>query len=176
MQHTLENLEVTDHVSRLFTLQHGQQRMEQEVARCEASGLAFAALLIGVDAFKRYNDRCGHDLGDRSLGEIGGIVKASVRGSDIPFRLGGRLMAVALPGASREQAALIAEGIRERLQSHRFFGPGGQRDQVITVSIGLAAWPVGAKAPAAADIINGVLGSLQRAESEGGNRVSVSES
>ena len=125
MHKNLENLEITDHVSRLFTLQYGQQRTREEIARCDAAGLSFAGLLIGIDAFKEYNDRCGHDLGDRSLAEIGEMVKASLRGGDIAFRYGGRLIAVALPGASREQAAMIADGIRDRLQRHRFPGPGG---------------------------------------------------
>ena len=76
MQRNMENLEITDHVSRLFTLLYGLQRTREEIARCEAERLPFAALLMGVDAFKEYNDRCGHDLGDRSLAEIGEIVKS----------------------------------------------------------------------------------------------------
>ena len=175
MHKSMESLEITDHVSRLFTLQYGQQRTREELARCEAAGLAFAGLLIGIDDFKDYNDRCGQDLGDRSLAEIGEMVKSSLRGGDIAFRYGGRLIAVALPGASREQAALIADGIRDRVQRHRFPGPGGQRDQAITLSIGLEAWAVGARPAEAADIFKVVLGRLHRAESDGGNRVYASE-
>jgi diguanylate cyclase (GGDEF)-like protein len=175
MHRSMENLEITDHVSRLFTLQHGQQKTRAEIARCAASGLSFAALLIGIDRFKDYNDRWGHELGDRSLAEIGEMVKAGLRGGDIAFRYGGRLIAVALPGASRDQAAMIAEAIRERLQRHRFPGAGGVRDQTITLSIGLEAWAVGAQPPAETDIFKDVLARLLRAESEGGNRVSASE-
>ena len=175
MHKSMESLEVTDHVSRLFTLQYGQQRTREELVRCEAAGLAFAGLLIGIDDFKGYNDRCGQDLGDRSLAEIGEMVKSSLRGGDIAFRYGGRLIAIALPGASPEQAALIADGIRDRVQRHRFPGPGGQRDQAITLSIGLEAWAVGTKPVEAADIFKVVLGRLHRAESDGGNRVYASE-
>ncbi len=175
MHKSMENLEITDHVSRLFTLQHGQQKTREEIARCSAAGLSFAGLMIGIDAFKNYNDRFGHELGDRALAEIAEMVKSSLRGGDIAFRYGGRLIAVALPGASREQALMIADAIRERLQRHRFAGAAGHSDQVITVSIGLAAWAVGAKPPAGADLFKDVLGGLHRAESEGGNRVSAFE-
>jgi diguanylate cyclase (GGDEF)-like protein len=175
MHKTMENLEITDHVSRLFTLQHGQQRTREEMARCAASGLSFAALLIGVDAFKEYNERCGHDLGDRSLAEIAAAVRSALRGGDVAFRYGGRLIAVALPGASREQAAMIAESVQDRLRRERFAGPGGARDQVITVSIGLAAWAVGTALPAGPDIFKVVLERLHQAESLGGNRVCASE-
>ncbi len=174
MHKTMESLEVTDHVSRLFTLQYGQRRTEEEIARCAAAGLSFTALLVGVDGFKDYNDRCGHDLGDRSLAEIGELIQSSLRGGDIAFRYGGRLIAVALPGASREQAALTADGIRDRLKRHRFLGVGGQRDQVITLSIGLESWAAGVPPPAAADVFKIVLGRLHRAESEGGDRVNAS--
>ena len=171
MHKDMESLEVTDHVSRLFTVQYGQQRTREEIVRCDAAGLAFAGLLVGIDDFKGYNDRFGQDLGDRCLAEISEIVKSSLRGGDIAFRYGGRLIAIALPGASREQAAMIADGIRDRVQLRRFPGPGGQRDQVITLSIGLEAWAVGTKPGEAADIFKVVLGRLHRAESEGGNRV-----
>jgi len=175
MHHDMESLENTDHVSRLFTVHYGQQKTREEIVRCEAAGLAFAGLLVGIDDFKAYNERCGQDLGDRTLAEIGDMVKSSLRGGDIAFRYGGRLIAVALPGASSEQAAMIAEGIRDHLQRHRFMGAGGQRDQLITVSIGLGAWAVGARPGAEADIFKVVLGRLHRAEAEGGNRVIASE-
>jgi len=54
-------------------------------------------------------------------------------------------------------------------------GAGGQRDQLITVSIGLGAWAVGARPGAEADIFKVVLGRLHRPEAEGGNRVIASE-
>jgi diguanylate cyclase (GGDEF)-like protein len=175
LQNNVESLAVTDHVSRLFTLHHGQQRTREEITRCGAAGLSFAGLMLGVDAFKDYNDRCGHDLGDRLLAELGELVKSTLRGGDIAFRYGGRLIAVALPGASQDQAALIVDGLRDRLRRHRFQGPDGQRDQVVTLSIGLESWAVGTSLPAAADMFKIVLGRLQRAESEGGNHVSASE-
>lgn len=175
LHNNVESLEITDHVSRLFTLQYGQQRTREEIGKCAAAGRSFAGLLIGIDAFMDYNDRCGHELGDRILAEIGEMVRSSLRGGDIAFRYGGRLIAVALPGASREQAAMIADGILGLVRRHRFQGPGGERDQVITVSIGFEAWAVGMKPPAASDIFKVVLGRLQRAESEGGNRVFGSE-
>jgi len=175
MHKSMESLEITDHVSRLFTLQHGQQRTREELARCDAAGLPFAGLLIGIDGFKDYNDRCGTENGDRSLAEIGAIVKSSLRGGDIAFRYGGRLIAVALPGASREQASMIVDGIREQVQRQRFPGSEGGRDQAITLSVGLAAWAVGARPAASADIFKVVLGNLRRAETAGGNRVIASE-
>ena len=175
MQKYLANLEITDHVSRLFTVQYGQQKTREEIARCSTEGLSLSALLIGIDEFKAYNDRCGYDLGDRSLAEIGEMIKSSLQSADVAFRYGGRLLAIALPGATRERGAMIAEAIRERAQRHSFQGPEGQRDQALTLSIGLVVWAAGTKPSPTEDIFKVVLGNLNRAESEGGNRVASSE-
>ena len=175
MQKYMENLEITDHVSRLFTVQYGQQRTREEMARCATAGLPFVAMLAGIDAFKAYNDRCGHDVGDRSLAEIGELVKSSLRNGDIAFRYGGRLLAIALPGASQERAAMIAEAIRDRVHKHRFQGAGGQRDEPLTLSIGFVVWAAGVNVSPGTDLFKDVLGNLHRAESEGGNRVYSTE-
>jgi diguanylate cyclase (GGDEF)-like protein len=171
MHESLESLEVTDHVSRLFTHLHGLQRTREEIGVCQKGGLPFAGMIIGIDGFEQYNERCGYALGDRCLAEIGEIVKSSLRRGDIVFRFGGRLLAAALPGASPEQATALADGIRQRVQHQRFPGPGGQRDQSLTLSIGLDAWPGGTALPGADELFKIVLGRLRLAEAAGGDRV-----
>lgn len=48
-----------------------------------------AILFIDLDAFKQINDRLGHDCGDHILKETALRLSASVRSSDIVFRIGG---------------------------------------------------------------------------------------
>jgi diguanylate cyclase (GGDEF)-like protein len=175
MHEHLESLEITDHVSRLFTHLHGLRRTREEIAACQRAGLPFAGLLIGIDGFERYNERCGYDLGDRCLAEIGEIVKAALRSGDIVFRFGGRLIAAALPGASREQAAAVAERIRLGVRRHLFPGLEGRCDQSLAVSLGLESWPAGATIPGADEMFTIVLGRLRRAEAGGGDRVFSAE-
>jgi diguanylate cyclase (GGDEF)-like protein len=175
MHENLESLAVTDHVSRLFTQTHGRRLTSEEIGACHKAGRPFSSLMIGIDAFERYNERCGHDRGDRSLAEIGEIVKGALRGGEIAFRYGGRLVAVALPGASRERAAAVADEIRERLRGHRFAGPEGQRDQSLTVSVGLGSWTAGGEFPGAEEMFKIVLERLRRAESAGGDRINAGE-
>jgi diguanylate cyclase (GGDEF)-like protein len=175
MHEHMENLEVTDHVSRLFTHAHGLRRTREVIAACQKTAVPLAGLMIGLDAFERYNERCGYDLGDLGLAEIGEIVKAALRGGDIVFRFGGRLIAVALAGASREQATAVADSIRQHVRSHRFQGAGGLRDQSLTVSLGLASWPAGATIPGAHELFGVALRGLRLAEAEGGDRVVAAE-
>ncbi len=175
MHQDLENLEITDQVSRLFTYRYGGQRAQEEIARCAASATPVAGAMIAVDAFKEYNDRCGHEQGDRSLGEIGEIVKGALRGADIALRYGGRLIAVVMPGAGRGDAEATVERVRSRLRLHRFPGPDGRRDQVITISAGVGSWPAGAALPQGGDFFKTLLGHLHRAEAGGGDRVQTNE-
>jgi diguanylate cyclase (GGDEF)-like protein len=167
MHRSLEQLEVTDHVSHLHTLSFGSRRAAEEIARCAAAGKPFAGIVLGLDGFAGYNDRCGRELGDRCLGELGDLVKGALRGDDVAFRYGGRLLAVILPGAGRDQVSAVAERIREGVRRHRFAGRDGRRDEQLTVSLGCGLWAAGA--PAGSDVFEVLLAHLRRAEAAGGN-------
>ena len=86
-----------------------------------------ALLMIDADHFKVYNDKHGHQAGDRALAEIAAAVVASVRGTiDVAARYGGEEFAVVLPGivgrGSADSTAEIIRGecraIAGRIRSH----------------------------------------------------------
>ena len=175
MHRSLEQLEMTDHVSRLLTLSSGGRRAAEEISRCAAAGKPFAGIMIGLDGFAAYNDRCGRELGDRSLGELGDILRGALRGEDVALRYGGRLLAAILPGAGREQAAAVVERVREAVLRHRFPGRDGRRDEPLTVSIGCGIWGSDVPAPAGGAVFEALLGHLRRADAAGGNGVFTAE-
>jgi diguanylate cyclase (GGDEF)-like protein len=131
--------------------------------------------MIGLDGFAAYNDRCGRELGDRSLGELGDILRGALRGEDVALRYGGRLLAAILPGAGREQAAAVVERVREAVLRHRFPGRDGRRDEPLTVSIGCGIWGSDVPAPAGEAVFEALLGHLRRADAAGGNGVFTAE-
>ncbi|HEY5999151.1 MAG TPA: GAF domain-containing protein [bacterium] len=171
MHQSLEQLEATDHVTHLATLRHGRRLADGEIGRCAAAGRPFAGAMIAVDGFGEYNERFGYELGDRSLGEIGEIIKGALRGGDVALRYGGRLLAVILPGAGREEAAAVVARIREGVARHRFSGGDGRRDQQLTLSVGLGVWAAGARAADGGEVLAALVGHLRRAEASGGNGV-----
>jgi PleD family two-component response regulator len=59
-------------------------------ARPAAEPGGSAAMMIDVDRFKQVNDRFGHDVGDRVLAAVAGILSVNVRPMDLAARLGGR--------------------------------------------------------------------------------------
>jgi diguanylate cyclase (GGDEF)-like protein len=171
MHKDIESLEITDHVSRLFTYRYGQQRVQEELDRSTETGHPLSLVLMGIDDFKAYNDLCGYDAGDRSLAEIGDIVKTGIRASDFAYRCGGRLMVAVLPLTEQAAAVEMAEEILSRVRRQRFAGPEGELDQSISLSVGVMQKRAEDHIGSEADLFKVLLGVLHRAEAEGGDRI-----
>jgi diguanylate cyclase (GGDEF)-like protein len=97
-----------------------------------------ALLLIDVDHFKRYNDRYGHQAGDRALRRVAQVVQGFARRPlDIAARYGGEEFLVALYDLDAEPVREIAEQLRESIQ-----GLGIQHDDspagTVTASVGVS--------------------------------------
>ena len=171
MHKDIESLEITDHVSRLFTHRYGQQRVQEELDKSMETGHPLSVVLLGIDDFKAYNDLCGHDVGDRSLAEIGDIVKTGIRASDFAYRYGGRLMVAVLPSTEQAAAVEVAEGILSRVRRHRFAGAEGELDQTMSLSVGVMQKRSEDQIATEDDLFKVLLGVLHRAEAEGGDRI-----
>jgi diguanylate cyclase (GGDEF)-like protein len=97
-----------------------------------------AFLIIDADNFKSVNDRFGHDRGDEALVTIAQSIKAMLRGHDLVGRLGGEEFGVFLPGATTEQATLVAERIRQNVYDAKFIPAGAPHH--LSVSVGGAVF------------------------------------
>ena len=75
-----------------------------------------------------YNDRFGHQAGDRMLREAAGAWRSVLRETDLLARYGGEEFAVALPGCDAETASNLVERLRA-------VTPEGE-----SCSAGLACW------------------------------------
>jgi diguanylate cyclase (GGDEF)-like protein len=97
-----------------------------------------AFLIIDADNFKSVNDRFGHDRGDEALITIARAIKSMLRAPDLVGRLGGEEFGVFLPGATTEQAALVAERIRQSVNDATFAPSGAPHH--LSVSVGGAVF------------------------------------
>lgn len=78
------------------------------------SDLAHGALMIvDVDKFKGVNDTYGHDIGDRVLKRVAGILRRSFRSVDIVCRIGGDEFAVIITRVNHAMAKSITTKIDE---------------------------------------------------------------
>lgn len=79
----------------------------------EASGGAFALMLIDVDDFKRVNDAHSHAVGDKYLTEIGLSLSRALADRGTLFRLGGdEFTVLATDFASKESVTPLLEDLR----------------------------------------------------------------
>lgn len=98
---------------------------------------AFAVLMLDVDHFKRVNDQHGHDMGDRVLQHVATLMLSHARASDFFFRYGGEEFLAVINEVQMEQALLVAEKIRSRIEAADIVLGNGTALR-ITISIGVA--------------------------------------
>ncbi|MCA9773688.1 MAG: GGDEF domain-containing protein, partial [Myxococcales bacterium] len=126
----------TDALTGLVNREKAEQLLERELGRLGRVGGSLAFLLIDVDRFKQVNDVLGHLEGDRVLREVGALLRASVRSTDIAARWGGDEFAVLLPHTAGAQAQDLAERL---CRSIREMGLGADGAAPVSFSIGVTA-------------------------------------
>ncbi|MDR0621920.1 MAG: diguanylate cyclase [Deltaproteobacteria bacterium] len=72
-------------------------------------------LTLDLDYFKDVNDTHGHQTGDEILKWLSGVISAVVRLGDLPARTGGEEFSILLPRTNLEQAAILAQRLKEAL-------------------------------------------------------------
>ena len=104
------------------------------------NGSPIAILLIDVDHFKAYNDRYGHQAGDRALRRIGQALQTCARGPlDVLARYGGEEFAAILYDADAARARDVAERMRRGVSELEIEHRGSRTSAAVTVSVGIAA-------------------------------------
>ena len=114
-----------------FLEKHCNQRISLDDPSC-------AVLLLDLDHFKQYNDRCGHPAGDKVLKQITKILLHCIRKGDVAARYGGEEFALLLTNVTRDQAYSIAERIRKVVDKASFQGQHLLDRGNLTISIGLS--------------------------------------
>jgi diguanylate cyclase (GGDEF)-like protein len=138
----LEQLSMTDGLTRLHNHRFFQDRLVLEIRRSDRSGEPLSLILVDIDDFKSLNDRYGHAVGDEVLRRVAQVINNTVRGIDLPARYGGEEFAVLAPSTPRLGALELAEKLRMAVRSSRFSGEGIDAEEAlsVTVSIGVAVY------------------------------------
>jgi diguanylate cyclase (GGDEF)-like protein len=105
----------TDALTGLLNRRGFEERASLELAHARREAHAIAVVMFDIDYFKRINDERGHEIGDRVLARIGGLLAAHARDVDVVARLGGEEFVVLLPRCASSNAAVFAERVRGAL-------------------------------------------------------------
>lgn len=97
---------------------------------CELPAGTVSLLMADIDHFKEINDRLGHGAGDRALRIVSEQLAAALRPGDFLARYGGEEF-VAILEAGPDEAMVVAERLRERIERTRF----RSQDQPVHVTL-----------------------------------------
>lgn len=115
IRHQASRLQVfagTDSLTGAANRRAWDEELASVLARAEREPLPVSMAIIDLDDFKGFNDRHGHQAGDRLLKEAAAAWRSILRASDVLARIGGDEFAVLLPGCGLEMAATIADRLR----------------------------------------------------------------
>lgn len=79
-------------------------------------------VMTDIDHFKQINDTYGHDMGDFVLKEFTKLIKNNIRKDDLIYRWGGEEFIIILKNVDKNQAKIIIENLRQKIESHNFNG------------------------------------------------------
>lgn len=127
----------TDPLTGLYNRRYFVEHAEREFRRAQRNGQPLAVISLDIDHFKKINDQYGHPVGDEVLIAVSKNLLPSLRSEDVLARIGGEEFAIVLPETDLEQAAVIAERIRQQQEELCLIGswPG---EIIVHVSVGVA--------------------------------------
>jgi diguanylate cyclase (GGDEF)-like protein len=156
---TLEAKSVTDKLTGLCNRRNFDIEIKSRIEKCSESGTPVSVMMIDIDNFKEYNDRKGHQEGDKVLEEIGKTLCSFEDKGCKAFRYGGEEIAVVASGLKPESAFEKAEQIRKKVEE------SGKT----TISIGIVTC-LNSSCPASS-MVSEADKALYKAKKAGKNRV-----
>ena len=122
-----------------------------------------ACIMLDIDHFKKINDDCGHDTGDRALRGVAELLLTHSRTGDLAVRYGGEEFVLVCPHSDLCGSLKLAERIRTRVQELRGDFPA------ITLSAGVAQMTPEMSTPE--QLLRAADQALLAAKRQGRNRV-----
>jgi diguanylate cyclase (GGDEF)-like protein len=117
LRQTIIRLSQEDYLTGLYNRRRITELVENEIQRATRYNTAFSVILTDVDHFKAVNDRLGHQAGDEVLTKIAGVIRSSVRATDLVGRWGGEEFVIISPETDIGGSFSLAKKIRARLES-----------------------------------------------------------
>ena len=163
----IQELTITDDVTRLFNTRHLQTTLQSEFERARRFHTEFSIIFVDLDHFKSVNDNYGHLLGTELLIEVAQLMQLNTRAVDMVFRYGGDEFVVLLPQTGKSAAVDAAERLRHALKEARFLA-GHALKLAMVASFGVATYPQdGSTAEAILQAADGLMYKVKHSTRDG---------
>jgi two-component system cell cycle response regulator len=152
-------------------------RLQEDLETLQDRALRYhqgcCAALCDIDFFKAFNDRYGHQAGDKVLRIVAETIQHSLRGSDAVYRYGGEEFLILMPEQTIESGSLAAHRILQAVENLEIPHEGNPQTGILTMSAGVAGLdPSDGKTMAI--LLKEADEALYLAKGSGRNRVAVS--
>jgi diguanylate cyclase (GGDEF)-like protein len=162
----LADLARIDELTQLHNRRAFDEALARQISSVERGGDSGALLTLDIDHFKVINDTYGHAAGDDVLRYFARVVRATLRPTDQPHRVGGEEFAIILPQTDMETASALADSVRRAIAA----GAATHKDQSISMTVSIGVAPITEHmTPAVA--LEAADAALYRAKLSGRNRV-----
>lgn len=162
----------TDMMTKLRLKFYFYNILEDKLDSAFSQEQTLSVIMFDIDFFKKFNDTYGHACGDYVLKKVAEIISDSIREEDLASRYGGEEFTVLLCNAGKDEAMLVAERIRKRIEQTTVFYEG--HNMQITISGGISVFNVETNPVRSAKIlVDQADKALYVSKRTGRNRVTV---
>ncbi len=139
LMESLRESSLQDAMTGLYNRRFVEAYVETLQATVTRKGTHVAIMMFDIDHFKKVNDTYGHDAGDKVLITVAGVLKETLRKSDILVRYGGEEFLAFLMDTTGDGGVTAAEKVRLAIEDRKIPLPTGVLQK--TISIGVADFP-----------------------------------
>jgi len=107
----------TDFLTKTMNRRNFFIHAQNAFAHTKKSNQELSALMIDIDNFKTFNDKYGHDIGDKVLVMFAQCIKDNIDEGDIFGRLGGEEFSLLIPNTNLEDAIKKAEKLKTKIEN-----------------------------------------------------------
>ena len=158
----------TDSLTNLWNHVYFHYLLQAQIEKANIQKNKLSLIMLDMDDFKIYNDKLGHQAGDKVLKELANLFIDFSRKMDWVARYGGEEFAIILPQTNKKEAAIIGERLRQIIATHPFPQEQILPNKKLTASLGIATFPDDAQV--SPELITVADQRLYVAKSKGKNR------
>lgn len=172
LRSTLHDAAFRDPLTKLYNRRYLSNVIGNGLEQYHRYAYPMSLIMIDADHFKRINDRYGHAAGDAALMAVAQACNKSVRMSDVVGRFGGEEFLIFLPNTRAEEAAIVAERIRNSMRDKDVTFDGHTFG--LTLSLGVAE--AGEHTQSLDDLIRASDQAMYAAKNSGRNQTAIARS